>query len=98
VRDERWKLIAYPKLGHLQLFELQTDPHETKNLLDRPEHAQHIARLQALLKQWQTRVGDTLAVSTKNKPPVKIDLTGQPRKPDQWQPDWIIKKYFGDSQ
>lgn len=98
VRDERWKLIAYPKLGHLQLFDLQTDPHETKNLIERVEHAQHVARLQALMKQWQTRVGDTLAVPTENKPPDKIDLTGYQRKPDQWQPDWIIKKYFGDSQ
>ena len=42
VRDERWKLIAYPKIGHLQLFDLQTDPHETTNLIDRPENAAHV--------------------------------------------------------
>jgi arylsulfatase A-like enzyme len=30
VRDERWKLIAYPKLGFLQLFDLQADPHERR--------------------------------------------------------------------
>src|SRR5262245_9689760 len=28
VRDERWKLIVYPKISHLQLFDLQTDPQE----------------------------------------------------------------------
>ena len=39
VRDERWKLIAYPKIGHFQLFDLQTDPHEKTNLFDRPENA-----------------------------------------------------------
>ncbi len=98
VRDERWKLIAYPKIGHLQLFDLQTDPHEMRNLIARPENAKHVQRLQALMKQWQTRVGDILEVPTKNTPPPKIDLTGQQRKPDQWQPDWIVKKYFGDSQ
>ena len=98
VRDERWKLIAYPKIGHLQLFDLQTDSYETRNLIDRPEHAPHVARLQSLMNQWQTRVGDTLILLTQNKPPVKIDLIGHPRKPDQWQPEWIIKKYFGDSQ
>ena len=96
VRDERWKLIAYPKIGHLQLFDLQTDPYELKNLIARPENKQHVARLQGLMKQWQTRVGDTVAIPTENKQPEKIDLTGQKRKPDQWQPDWIIKKYFGE--
>lgn len=95
VRDERWKLIAYPKIGHLQLFDLQTDPYEMTNLIDRPEHAEHVARLQKLMKQWQTRLGDTLELPALNKTPNPIDLTGRPRTPDMWQPDWIVKKYFG---
>lgn len=98
VRDRRWKLIAYPKIGYLQLFDLQTDPHETRNLIDRPESAGHVRRLQALMKQWQTRSGDTPAIPSESKSPPRIDLTGKPRKPDQWQPDWIIKKYFGDAR
>ncbi len=85
VRDEHWKLIAYPKIGHLQLFDLQNDPHETTNLIARPENAPHVQRLMKLMKQWQTRVGDTLVLPTENKPPPKIDLTGQKRQPDQWQ-------------
>jgi arylsulfatase A-like enzyme len=95
VRDERWKLIAYPKIGHLQLFDLKTDPHETTNLVDRPENAGHVSRLQNLMKQWQAKVGDTLELPTVNQPPVTLDLTGRPRIPDQWQPDWIVRKYFG---
>ena len=98
VRDERWKLIAYPKIGHLQLFDLQTDPHEITNLVDRPENAVHVARLQKLMKEWQTKTGDTLELPTDNQPPAPIDLTGRPRSPDQWQPDWIVKKYFGEMQ
>ncbi|MBI5387489.1 MAG: sulfatase-like hydrolase/transferase [Verrucomicrobia bacterium] len=94
VRDERWKLIAYPKIDHLQLFDLQSDPNERTNLIDRAECAGHVQRLQALLKHWQAKVGDTLAVPTENKAPEKIDLTGRSRVPDQWQPDWIVKKYF----
>lgn len=94
VRDERWKLIAYPKIGHLQLFDLQADPHETTNLIDHPEHAEHVARLQALMKQWQSKLGDMLEMPTTNTPPQPLDLTGRPRPPDQWQPDWIVKKYF----
>ena len=98
VRDERWKLIAYPQIGHLQLFDLQNDPYETTNLIAHPEYAKHVQQLQKLMKQWQSRVGDTLELPTENRQPPKIDLTGQPRKPDQWQPDWIVKKYFEGTQ
>jgi arylsulfatase A-like enzyme len=98
VRDERWKLIAYPKIGHLQLFDLRNDPHETTNVIDRPQSGAHVARLMKSMKQWQERVGDTLELPTENRPPPAIDLTGLERKPDQWQPDWIVKKYFGGSQ
>jgi arylsulfatase A-like enzyme len=98
VRDERWKLIAYPKIGHLQLFDLQNDPLEMTNLIDRAEAAKHVPRLMNLMKQWQARVGDTLELPTENKQPARIDLTGQARQPDQWQPEWIVKKYFGAAQ
>jgi len=47
------------------------------------------------MKQWQSKLGDTLELPTKSKSPERVDLTGKPRIPDQWQPDWIVKKYFG---
>ncbi len=98
VRDERWKLIAYPKIGHLQFFDLQTDPHETTDLYGRPEHAAHVARLRGLMREWQTRVGDTVAIPTESRPAERVDLTGRERQPDQWQPAWIVKKYFEPSK
>jgi arylsulfatase A-like enzyme len=94
VRDERWKLICYPKISHMQLFDLQNDPYETTNLIDRPEYAPHVQRLLTLMKQWQGQVDDTLELPTENKPAQFVDLTGHKRVPDQWQPDWIVKKYF----
>lgn len=94
VRDERWKLIVYPKITSLQLFDLQSDPDETRNVIDLPENAEHVQRLQKLMKQWQTRVGDKLELPVAGKPTVRPDLTGVKRKPDQWQPEWIVKKYF----
>ena len=94
VRDERWKLIAYPKIRHLQLFDLQSDPHEKVNLIDRTEFADQVVRLRLLMQQWQTRVGDTVTIPQENKWPERIDLTGQARTPDLWQPDWIVRKYF----
>jgi arylsulfatase A-like enzyme len=94
VRDERWKLIRYPKLGYSQLFDLQTDPDETLSVYDDPARAPEIARLTAAMQRWQTKVGDTLILNTGSTPPPKIDLTGKPRQTDQWQPEWIVKKYF----
>ena len=32
VRDERWKLIWYPKIDRFQLFDLATDPDEVADL------------------------------------------------------------------
>lgn len=95
VRDERWKLICYPKLSHFQLFDLLTDPDENTNLIDRPDCAEQFQRLLALMKQWQAKVGDTVTLPAENKQPQRIDLTGHKRLPDLCQPDWVVKKYFG---
>jgi arylsulfatase A-like enzyme len=98
VRDERWKLICYPKIGHMQLFDLQSDPLEKTNLIDREECAEHVQRLRKLMGEWQAKVGDTLELPVENKPAEFVDLTGRERKPDQWQPEWIVKKYFNSAQ
>jgi len=95
VRDEQWKLICYPRIGHMQLFDLRADPDEKINLIDRAECAEHVQRLCKLMDQWQAKVGDTLQLPTENKPPEPVDLTGRKRIPDQWQPEWIVEKYFG---
>ncbi len=94
VRDQRWKLIAYPKLGHLQLFDLKNDPYEMNNVVDAPRNAAEVRRLRTLMRQWQEKVGDTAPIPEQNQEPRVVDLTGMARKPDQWQPEWIVKKYF----
>lgn len=60
MRDDRWKLVAYPSLHYRQLFDLENDPLETRNLREPPA----------------------------------IDLSGERRTPDRWQPAWIVEKYF----
>jgi arylsulfatase A-like enzyme len=94
VRDERWKLICYPKIGYRQLFDLKADPHERNSLYDLPESRPHSERLMTLMKQWRANVGDELVIPEGSRPPAMIDLTGRPRQPDEWQPAWIVKKYF----
>lgn len=94
VRDRRWKLISYPRQGHIELFDLQRDPGETIDIAERAESQETIRRLRGLMSQWQRKAGDTLTIPEGNRKPAAIDLTGTPRKPDASQPDWIIRKYF----
>jgi len=63
VRDDRWKLIVYPQINKTQLFDMQTDPHEMKDLSGDAKHAKEIRRLTGLLKEWQGKLGDKQALS-----------------------------------
>lgn len=94
VRDERWKLIVYPKIGFEQLFDLREDPDETRNLAADPARADILRRLRGLLERERARYGD--AAPLEISPPLKkdVDLAGRDRIPDRWQPAWIRDKYF----
>jgi len=94
VRDDRFKLIVYPLVNHRQLFDLAEDPHEVRNLVEMPEHAGTVARLEALLEGWRAAMGDDAPLSAPDPAPLRRDLTGTEREPDRWQPRWIVEKYF----
>lgn len=98
VRDERWKLIRYPKIDHTELFDLQADPHETRNLAAEPEGAAQVERLTELLRDWQARTGDRLPLVVDDPQPKAVDLTGRARRPDRHQPPWIVEKYFDSEE
>jgi arylsulfatase A-like enzyme len=63
IRDRRWKLIYYPRLGKLQLFDLQTDPFEKQNLVTKKNLAPKIRELQARLRDHQLALGDPMLKS-----------------------------------
>ncbi len=94
VRDERWKLIRYPQVDVTQLFDLQEDPHELKNLAAAVEQAERVVAMRTELERWQTELGDDVTWTAEKVRSAAIDLTGTPREPDRWQPAWIRKKYF----
>lgn len=94
MRDEQFKVIYYPKINHVQLFDLKNDPHETLNLAGHPDYQDAKNRLTMALKQWQSDVGDETPLTSAKPKPLYRELTGTPRKPDRWQPKWIIEKYF----
>jgi arylsulfatase A-like enzyme len=98
VTDGRFKLIRYPSIDRLRLFDLASDPHELFDLATRPEHAPRIAALTERLVAWQRAVGDDAPLTVATPHPAELDLTGHPRAPDRWQPRWIREKYFGEGR
>lgn len=61
VKDRRWKLIEYVVEGArtTQLFDLQSDPWETRNLAGDAALAPEIERLRRELARWRDEMGDT---------------------------------------
>ncbi|NNE90254.1 MAG: sulfatase-like hydrolase/transferase, partial [Verrucomicrobiales bacterium] len=62
--DDGWKLIHYPKAERWQLFDLNTDPHELKNLADDPAMAEKRKSIAAKLAAWQKETGDPILEKT----------------------------------
>jgi arylsulfatase A len=55
VRDGRWKLIEFYDTYDLELYDLQSDPGETRNLArDEPRRLRHLRKT---LARWRTEVG-----------------------------------------
>lgn len=94
IRDKRWKLLIYPQINHTQLFDLENDPVESKNLASLPEHAATVKRLTLAIKDWQEKLGDEQALVSDSPKSKTYDHTKFKQKRDRWQPDWIYEKYF----
>lgn len=92
VRDARWKLIVYPTINHQQLFDLRKDPGEVNDLAS--QKPAEVERLRRLLREWQNRTGDKQPLTSSNPKSFEIRFDDFERKPDQWQPQWIVEKYF----
>jgi arylsulfatase A-like enzyme len=61
VRDERWKLIWYPKAARYQLFDLTRDPWEMVDEAGNPAQAGRLAAMKKRLAAEQEAHGDRFA-------------------------------------
>jgi arylsulfatase A-like enzyme len=61
LREGKWKYIEYHVEGRRrrQLFDLEADPHEMRDLADDPAHAETVKRLGARLREQAEAVEDT---------------------------------------
>jgi len=58
IRTDRWKLIEYPHLGRRQLFDLEHDPYELRDLAGEAQWQDVASQLDAQLRSWCASVGD----------------------------------------
>lgn len=65
VRDERWKLIRYPQINKSQLFDLATDPHETRDLAGDPKQMLRVELLLNRMRLAQHEFGDEQPLTVK---------------------------------
>ena len=81
--DGRLKLIRYPHVDRTQLFDLQADPYETKDLSTLPEHAERIKEMLAKLAAEMKADGDNDPLTAAKilpadwKAPSKVPKPGQ---------------------
>ncbi|MHB8524200.1 MAG: sulfatase-like hydrolase/transferase, partial [Limisphaerales bacterium] len=74
VRDDRWKLIVYPHINKVQLFDLRNDPFELNDRSGDPARAGEIQRLTARLQELQNQLGDQQPLRTANPQPIEFDF------------------------
>ena len=72
VRDERWKLIRFPKIDKTMLFDLKADPYETNNLADNPEYSEKITALIQKLDEERKAAGDKIDLFSGNYSPAEF--------------------------
>ena len=94
VRDKEWKLIRYRQRDYTQLFNLKRDPLEINNLAAEPENQSKVDEMIKLLASWQKVTGDTAVLKSKSTLPMEYNPLLFKQKPDQWQPEYTLKKYF----
>lgn len=89
-----WKLIEYPGIDHTQLFDLENDPNEKNNLAADKQWLSTIDSLKLVIQQWQINLSDTLDLNTPPWMEADYDFSTLKRKPDHWQPQYTLEKYF----
>lgn len=63
IRTKDFKLILYPEVNQVQLFNLNDDPNEMINLAYKPEYSSTVSELYKKLLGLQIEVGDSLDLS-----------------------------------
>jgi arylsulfatase A-like enzyme len=66
IRDDRWKLIRYPKIDKTQLFDLKDDPDETRDLAGDARYRSHAQRLYERMQRAQSKYADSAPLAVES--------------------------------
>ena len=94
VRDDRWKLIRYPRLHYTQLYDLHSDPYELRNLADMEAYSEIQALLESEMQRWHAAVDDPHPLTAAERESMEFNYEIVERAPDRHQPAWVVEKYF----
>ncbi|TDQ16540.1 arylsulfatase A-like enzyme [Algoriphagus boseongensis] len=97
IRDKKWKFIRYPERDYSQLFDLENDPDELHNLVEDSAFQVQKEKMISLLLESQAQVGDTVSFTAKVIKPMAYNPDTLKRKPDQWQPEYTLMRYFREN-
>jgi arylsulfatase A-like enzyme len=97
VRTKEWKMIRYPQQNYTQLFNLKNDPLEINNLAYLPKYQSKLEEMTALMTEEYKASGDTINMNPAQILPMDYDYKKLKQKPDEWQPEYILNKYFKDN-
>jgi arylsulfatase A-like enzyme len=98
VRTDEWKLIRYPQINYNQLFNLKNDLLEINNLAESPAYKTRVAEMMELLKKGAAETNDTINFFPTQILPMDYDYSKLKQKPDAWQPEYILNKYFKETR
>jgi len=94
VRTEDWKIIRYPQRNYTQLFNLKNDPLEINNLATNSEYKYKVDEMMELIEEWHLSTNDTVNMNPSTILSLDYDYRKLKQKPDNKQPEYILKKYF----
>jgi hypothetical protein len=80
------------------LYNLKSDPLEINNLASLPEQKSKVDEMMGLLKKWAVETSDTMNYNPGTILPMDYDYTKLKQKADNWQPEYILNKYFKESR
>lgn len=82
LRDDRWKLIRYPKVNVTQLFDLKKDPYELHNLANEAGQKERVAKMLGQISEWQKKLDD--------KTPLTVASPASPKWTPPTHAEWEV--------
>jgi arylsulfatase A-like enzyme len=93
-KSEDVRDALYPQRNYTQLFNLKKDPLEIVNLALLPEYQSKKEEMMEIMRKLHIANDDTASLAPARILPLGYDYTRLKQNPDEFQPEYTLKKYF----